>query len=231
MSERRTGAILAEWLKSQWTHALTQLAEINWIFAAAMLLIGVAVVCFAPEQARGYAIASATALFIAFVAYPWQKARDRANELGKEKREAYRRFFRATLDVRQVIFDAKFSSENEARAAVSAVIEAKTNYDGAVSELCISASQSVVAAAEKMHSAIYLLLDEWEKALVKLLQERSDTYSASDVSSVFEAVIQRHRKTLFDAENKIRNAMKSDEFGWRNSAVIEKRSHNEEKES
>jgi len=227
VKQRNAGEILVRWLKSQWTQALSQLSEINWIFATALFLIGLAIVILAPKQAQGYAIASATALFIAFVAYPWQKARDRVNELRKEQREAYRRFFRTTLDARQAIFDFKLSSENEAKAAVAAIIAAKNSYENAVSELCVSASGPAVAAAQKMHSLIYSIFEEWENALRNLLHKGSGAHPVVDVSSAFEAVIQKHRAALFDAENEIRDAMKSDEFGFRNSAVIEGRSQRE----
>ena len=43
-------------------------------------------------------IAAITALLIAFVAYPWQKSRDRALKINEEKRAAYQRFLRATTE-------------------------------------------------------------------------------------------------------------------------------------
>ena len=43
-------------------------------------------------------IATATALLIAFVAYPWQKTRDRHLKMNEEKRAAYQRFLRALTE-------------------------------------------------------------------------------------------------------------------------------------
>lgn len=43
-------------------------------------------------------IAAITALLIAFVAYPWQKSRDRTLKINEEKRAAYQRFLRATTE-------------------------------------------------------------------------------------------------------------------------------------
>ena len=59
-------------------------------------------------------IGSATALLIAFVAYPWQKAKDRELQIGQEARNAAQEFLKA---VQQGFFD--ISRKGEMRPEVA----------------------------------------------------------------------------------------------------------------
>jgi hypothetical protein len=60
-------------------------------------------------SALGAIIASATALFIAIIVYPWQKSLDRANEIEKERRALTARVYDALGDSRDWREDSRNS--------------------------------------------------------------------------------------------------------------------------
>lgn len=74
-------------------------------FIAIVALPATFLIIFMPSSAWPAIVGGAAALIIAFVAYPWQKSRDRELKIAEEKRSAYREFFSAAEE-----FNSLYSS-------------------------------------------------------------------------------------------------------------------------
>ncbi len=69
---------------------------IYWPFAIVLLVTALILLVYLPGTAKGTALASIVALFVALIAYPWQKECDRVLKVADEKRAAYKSFFEAS---------------------------------------------------------------------------------------------------------------------------------------
>jgi len=114
----------------------------------------------------GAAIASMTALLIAFVAYPWQKRRDRGVQIHAERRQAFSAFFAAMDNLSaSIIFDDDL------------VAHRKAILDGrkALNELMLSGDDEAVKACL---IAVNAIMDWRSKKNSGVEANRSDEFAA-----------------------------------------------------
>lgn len=110
------GAFRKRWSADK-RDALRELSEINLFSTLVFILFGVGLVVIAPSAAKGYAIAGAIALVIAFVAYPWQKNKDRELKVDEEKRRAIGELIHAVERHMAVIKEANRVSVDQVPSA------------------------------------------------------------------------------------------------------------------
>lgn len=82
-----SGLLKAACWKDWLSKASQDLSGINLPLAAVFIVFGVVLAAISPSQAVGYVIAATVALIVAFVAYPWQKNKDRDLKIEEEKRK------------------------------------------------------------------------------------------------------------------------------------------------
>lgn len=101
----------------------------------------------------GPLIGMLTALVIAFVAYPWQKNRDRSYALREEKRASYQRFLRAVTE-HQLRLANSFKHRHDYGIGDSTAKAMAVSY-----ELVVYAPPSVIDTCETYLSALFELED------------------------------------------------------------------------
>ena len=98
-------------------------------------------------------IASVTALLIAFVAYPWQRALDRKNEVLRERRAAYADFIEQYTRARIAVVEAKHDFEDDR------VIAAHQDLLVSQKKLSVIASDAILEMANDLQSRFLFQID------------------------------------------------------------------------
>ncbi|GGD23378.1 hypothetical protein [Sinisalibacter lacisalsi] len=84
---------MSESFRGRLKEGFKDLAGLNWVAVGAIVALGTPIIFLLEPSARGTGIGSIAAILIAFVAYPWQKRKDRELQLQSEERAAYKDFF------------------------------------------------------------------------------------------------------------------------------------------
>ncbi|MCX7566673.1 hypothetical protein OS189_10000 [Sulfitobacter sp. F26169L] len=78
---------LGQCVNKGWEDAKSVSGEINFLLFALFILLGALLIIILPDATTGV-VAGTSALIIAFVAYPWQKEKDRVLKIEDEQRKA-----------------------------------------------------------------------------------------------------------------------------------------------
>lgn len=154
-------------------------------------------------------IASATALFIAFKAYPYQKAKDRHFKLGEERRQAYRRFVEAVLTQRDVLIKSKSELDQYERVNISIFGEVsfRLALENSLLSLCadsdvIDKSGEIVGALEKNYRRLQAACHDDTKLI----------HSGDDVKNIFTDLTNGSVIAMSEALEETLTLMRNKEF-------------------
>ncbi|HRM74764.1 MAG TPA: hypothetical protein PLI13_08685 [Paracoccus sp. (in: a-proteobacteria)] len=148
-------------------------------FAIALLLL-----IFLPGTAKGTGFAAVVALFVALVAYPWQKERDRMLKVSEEKRAAYQAFFEAAELFYAKLRTAAFNT------SVDLPDEEFSNLEAAKSELAFHGGRDGVKAC----AALSQHLKDYRKS-VKLCRDKSATDATKQARDIAYEKVNEARVT------------------------------------
>lgn len=152
-----------------------------------------------PESVWPALIASGTALAIAFVAYPWQRNRDRQLKLADEKRESYRDFFSRFESFRLAHGTSdNYRSDNSVR-------ESESQLAAATIKLALVASPDCLKMCSDMRKALrryHFLAEQTTEAINELI--KSDTRPPGVSTLSWERTVvaraQQLNKILFEEQ-------------------------------
>ena len=158
------------------------------------------------------AVGSGTALYIAIIVYPQQKEIDRAIEVRRERRAAYRLLIDRMVMIGRAVDRLESQSELTIAGVVESILVARSDYERELLCAAMIAPPSVVVA-----------MVEDQRSLDRLLEAFRDTISAIQTEGgqdISEANLrQRLRGSLWDAKlalersnQAVVNAIRKDEF-------------------
>lgn len=210
------------YLKRWWKHTKSDCAEINGLAILAIFSLGV-FFGFTLQSALTGVVAGTTALIIAFVAYPWQKERDRKNELRKEQGEAYRRFFKAYMIAKNLLFSKTILNSTPSNDALSDALKAKSDLDQEFLGLSIVGCIEIINAASTLNDLIHDILRELTNELSTLPDDPVDGLPVESAVIIFEQVI-KSKVVVFDRhETELVNLIRDLEFDGTGRLTISSR--------
>jgi len=158
-------------------------------------------------------IASATALLIAFRAYAWQKSKDRAVELRREQRQAYREFIEDWLIVEQQIGASRKVADKDMRQAMKCYGDGLRMADACVYKLGLSGSETVLTCAAQMHTSLYETYREFGENVKSIYTESPNgEVSKLDIAQSFADANSKLRDSLREQLEELLFLMRSEEF-------------------
>lgn len=168
-------------------------------------------------------IGSATALLIAFVAYPWQKAKDQAFQLRKEQRVAYRDFIDAWMDVQRQINLSKRLADDDIASAMEEYTKALRMSDACVFKLGLSGTETVMTCVSQMHSSMYSAYKELGEVIIKLYKESSNgSTEKSEISKEYKRVLSQLKDSERQVTEELLFLMRSEEFAAPGRLIVKK---------
>ncbi|WP_417606564.1 hypothetical protein [Primorskyibacter flagellatus] len=200
----------------------SQFRDLNWTAVACLILIGSFAYCLAPKSASGYIIGSITALLVAFVAYPWQKKRDRELKLGEERRSSYRRFIEKCTSARDLIASARSElkinllkgGEGQSLEQFVAVFDKIGRYnEGIRNEYALFALSATNAAVDKAGEIIGVYANV---SLNDIEEMREVSDSSMPLRTANEALIKYFDRIIGQTDEKVGSLihfMRDAEFG------------------
>jgi DNA-binding phage protein len=125
------------------------------------------------------ALASSTALVIAFVAYPWQKRKDRELKLSEERREACRQFIALVISEKDHLFELDRSADDQTPEDIwTSVLRFQTNVSAELAKLALIADENLLRSGSAFVDA---LLEAIKREEVLVDQAEEVGASAHDV--------------------------------------------------
>lgn len=194
---------------------MDQLKGMNWPLAILLLLAGVVAVYWLPAQAKGYGIGSFTALFIAFVAYPWQKNRDRELQIELERRATCAQSIKTLLTTRSRlddIFHKKANSLQELNETTKMWLQAFHELERDVRTIAVMGSEEIILAGEKCVQSFHDILPD-------LLKEAKNQAASADKNGLtdeffnsLKEINEKHAERLDDATSDFLSLVRREVF-------------------
>ena len=207
--------------KKQWTMLCRNVSEVDWISFGFWTTAGCVFVALAPQDAKGYAIAASVALFIAFVAYPWQRGRDRANELRKEQRETYRKFLHVWSDVQHTISEVRKKLPDDVEGASTLYGEVLRKADNCVFDVALCGSPAVLEQLTQMHTTLYDSYRSYGEEIKSLYQESGETVPIIEIGKIFLHRLKVQKQIERPQFQELLSRMRSEEFEGAGLIIIE----------
>ncbi|UWQ04385.1 hypothetical protein [Aliiroseovarius crassostreae] len=187
---------------------------LNWLSLGVILVTGGLALLLLPPPARGTGLGAIVALLVAFVAYPWQRERDRANELRKEQRADYRKFIPGWIEIDRMLVDIARGADAEPIENSLKFAEVLKKAEDLVYMIGLSGSPAVLDQVAFMHANLYKVYEHYGVS-VKALYDEADRggLPKSDIGSCLEAAIRENKGIRREAFTKMLYLMRSEEFG------------------
>lgn len=194
---------------------LIQLKGINWRFATAIIVLGTLAVYCLPDAAKGYTIGSFTAIFIAFVAYPWQKELDRKLQIEVEMRrmyvEAIRLIFSTKTRLEAIRIDRR-QNHDELLATFEKWFGALHDLEQAINTIGAIGPEEVAISGGECVEAFRNINLHMRDELRRSLFEAKNQYTREEVFKALRAAQKENMATLDEAINVFLNSVRKHAF-------------------
>ena len=130
----------------------------------------------------------------------------------RERRTAYVGFVHELLEVHDTFERIEFGNLDKIHEDLSAALLLKSKYERAVTVLTLFASPKVTTAVIQGKCDLHRLLDSLRTATKRIMEEYSDSVSASEVSKQIMASTMDAKLALLRSLEATINAMREEEF-------------------
>jgi len=205
---------------------MDQFKGINWLLATSILLAGAAAVYCLPTQAKGYGVGSFTALFIAFVAYPWQKNRDRQLQIELERRATCAQSIQTLFTTRSRlddIFHKKVTSLQELNETIKMWFQALHELERDVQTIAVMGSEKIVVAGDKCIQSFRDILPDLMEEAKKLEAGTDKNELTYKFSTSLKEINEKHAQRLDDAISDFLNLVRIEVFHMKGNIKIRSR--------
>lgn len=159
-------------------------------------------------------IAASVALLIAFGAYPWQKKKDRENELKREQREQYRAFIPEWHFVEEMLIELQSTNGLTSKNAIHSYTKILRKSDTLIMQMALCGSPAVVAKMSELHNLLYETYVLFGEKTVELyLPTDFAVVPDSSILNCLQEAILETRERRNKAFEELVNLMRSEEFG------------------
>ncbi len=124
-------------------------------------------------------LASATALIIAFKAYPWQKGEDRKLQIGLEQRKAYEGLVKQFTEVKQALVDIKFQDITIANDQLSKAVKVRR-------ELLVQINAATILMHAEIVPFVFECYQSTSKVLIEISEELNSILEEADVGGIID---------------------------------------------